>query len=214
MKEKTVAIVTDIQGDFTTAKNGVLAAPDTDETFLAKVADATAVLRKHGVVIYGTQDWHPAGHISFAVNHPRRTPFETIEIDCRIQVLWPPHCIQGTEGAEIIIDNDLFENIVRKGHNPRFDSYSGFQDDGGIETEMNDLLKTGGFTKVIVYGIATDYCVKATAIDAHIRGYKVIVIEGLSKGITPDSTASALKEMKEKGIFIIDEIDPAKIDAI
>jgi nicotinamidase/pyrazinamidase len=214
MKEKTAAIVTDIQGDFTTAGNGVLAAPGTDEAYLTKVAGATADLKRYGVAIYATQDWHPADHISFAANHPGRMPFETIAIDGRTQVLWPPHCIQGTKGAEIIIDNGLFENIVRKGRNPRFDSYSGFQDDGGIETEMNGLLKAGGFTKVIVYGIATDYCVRATAIDAHIRGYKVIVIEDLSKGITPDSTASSLKEMKGKGIFVIDGIDPAMIDAI
>ncbi|HOE17605.1 MAG TPA: isochorismatase family protein [Syntrophorhabdaceae bacterium] len=202
MREKTAAIVTDIQGDFTTAKNGVLAAPGTDEAYLAKVSSATADLKRHGVTIYATQDWHPANHISFAVNHPGRMPFETIEIDGRTQVLWPPHCIQGTKGAEIITDNGLFEKIVRKGQDPRFDSYSGFQDDGGIETEMNSLLKAGGFTKVIVYGIATDYCVRATSIDAHIRGYTVIVIEDLSKGITPDTTASALKEMRERGIFV------------
>ena len=89
----------------------------------------------------------------------------------------------------------------------RYDSYSGFQDDGGAKTEMNQILHKNGIKELIVYGIATDYCVKATAIDAADAGYKVTVIEGLSKGVAPDTTARALEEMKAKGVIIKPELD-------
>jgi len=210
-QEKIATIVVDVQNDFTTAKKGALAVPDTDVKFLKKVSDATIKLKKQGMVIYGTQDWHPASHISFAINHPDKKPFEAIQIDGRTQVLWPPHCVQGTDGAKILIDNNVFQAIVKKGQNPKFDSYSGFQDDGGAKTEMDNILKAAGIRKLVIYGIATDYCVKATAIDAASNGYKVIVIEGLSKGVAPDTTAKALDEMKAKGILILKEVDMTKI---
>jgi nicotinamidase/pyrazinamidase len=100
------------------------------------------------------------------------------------------------------VDNNLFLAIVKKGKDKKFDSNSGFQDDGGATTEMNQILQKTGIKELIVYGIATDYCVKATAIDAVAAGYKVTVIEGLSKGVAPDTTAKALEEMKAKGIII------------
>lgn len=213
-QEKIAVIVVDVQGDFTTAKKGTLAVPDTDNTFLKKVSGATTKLKKQGIPIYGTQDWHPADHISFAANHPGKKPFEAIKIDSRTQVLWPSHCVQGTEGAKVLVDNNLFHAIVKKGQNPKFDSYSGFQDDGGAKTEMDNILKSAGVKKLIIYGIATDYCVKATAIDAQANGYKVVVIEGLSKGVAADTTAKALEEMKAKGILLLKEIDMAKIKAM
>jgi len=213
-QEKIAVIVVDVQGDFTTAKKGTLAVPDTDEKFLKKVSDATVKLKKQGIVIYGTQDWHPADHISFSTNHPGKKPFEAVQIDGRTQVLWPPHCVQNTEGAKVLVNNNLFQAIVKKGQNSKFDSYSGFQDDGGAKTEMDNILKAAGVKKLIIYGIATDYCVKATAIDAATNGYKVVVIEGLSKGVAPDTTAKALEEMKAKGILILKNIDMAKIKAM
>ena len=211
---KAAAIVVDIQGDFTTAKKGTLAVPDTDDTFLKKVSDATIKLKNQGMAIYGTQDWHPANHISFAVNHPDKKPLQTVWVDGRTQVLWPTHCVEGTDGAKILLDNNLFHAIVKKGQNPKFDSYSGFQDDGGAKTEMDTILKAAGIHKLIIYGIATDYCVKATAIDAVTNGYKVTVVEGLSKGVAPDTTAKAFEEMKAKGILLLKEIDIAKITAM
>jgi nicotinamidase/pyrazinamidase len=213
-QEKIAVIVVDVQGDFTTAKKGTLAVPDTDEKFLKKVSDTTVKLKKQGIVIYGTQDWHPADHISFATNHPGKKPFEAVQIDGRTQVLWPPHCVQNTEGAKVLVNNNLFQAIVKKGQNSKFDSYSGFQDDGGAKTEIDNILKAAGVKKLIIYGIATDYCVKATAIDAATNGYKVVVIEGLSKGVAPDTTAKALEEMKAKGILILKDIDMAKIKAM
>ena len=200
-------IVVDLQGDFTTYKNGSLAVEGTDKAFVDKVQKVTQELSAKGYPIFGTQDWHPADHISFFSNHSGKKPFEAIQIEDRTQVLWPPHCVQGTENARVLTDNNLFLAIVKKGKDKQFDSYSGFQDDGGAKTEMNQILQKNGIKELIVYGIATDYCVKATAIDAAAAGYKVTVIEGLSKGVAPDTTAKALEEMKAKGIIVKTDLD-------
>jgi nicotinamidase/pyrazinamidase len=206
-QQSTAIIVVDMQGDFTTYKNGSLAVAGTDKDFIDKVQKATVLLSEKGYPIFGTQDWHPANHVSFFSNHEGKKAFEAIQIEDRTQVLWPPHCVQGTENARVLIDNNLFLAIVKKGQDSRYDSYSGFQDDGGAKTEMNRILHKNGIKEVIVYGIATDYCVKATAIDAVNAGYQVTVIEGLSKGVAPETTAKALEEMKTKGIAIKEELD-------
>jgi nicotinamidase/pyrazinamidase len=206
-EQKVGVIVVDLQGDFTTYKNGSLAVAGTDEAFVNKVQKVTQELSAKGYPIFGTQDWHPGDHISFFSNHAGKKPFEAIQIEGRTQVLWPPHCVQGTENAGVIVDNNLFLAIVKKGKDKRFDSYSGFQDDGGAKTEMNRILMKNGIKELIVYGIATDYCVKATAIDAAAAGFKVTVIEGLSKGVAPDTTAKALEEMKAKGITIKTDLE-------
>ncbi len=212
--EKTGVIVVDLQGDFTTWKNGSLAVNGADEAYVKKVTEATALLKKEGFPIYGTQDWHPALHISFATNHVGKKPFEVIKVNGKTQVLWPPHCVQGTDGAKVLLDNNIFQAIVKKGQNPKFDSYSGFQDDGGAKTEMDSILKAAGIKKLVVYGLATDYCVLATAVDAAANGYKVVVIEGLSKGVAPDTTAKALETMKTKGIQVLKEIDLQRINSL
>ena len=206
-QQATGVIVVDLQGDFTTYKSGSLAVAGTDKAFVDKVQKVTEELSSKGYPIFGTQDWHPENHVSFFSNHAGKKPFEVIKIEDRTQVLWPPHCVQGTENARVLIDNNLFLAIVKKGQDTRYDSYSGFQDDGGAKTEMNRILHKNGIKELIVYGIATDYCVKATAIDAVDAGYKVTVIEGLSKGVAPDTTAKALEEMKAKGIIIKSELD-------
>lgn len=204
--EKIGVIVVDMQGDFTTWKSGSLAVEGTDKAFVEKVEKATITLKEKGYPIFATQDWHPAEHVSFYTNHSGKKPFEAIQLEGRTQVLWPPHCVQQTENAEVLLDNNLFEAIVKKGKDKRYDSYSGFQDDGGAKTKMDEILKKYGIQSVIVYGIATDYCVKATAIDAANAGYKVTVVEGLSKGVAPDTSAKALKEMQAKGITLIKEL--------
>ena len=204
---KIGVIVVDMQGDFTTYKNGSLAVDGTDQAFVEKVEKTTLVLKEKGYPIFATQDWHPAEHVSFYSNHAGKKPFEAIQLEGRTQVLWPPHCVQNTANAAILLNNDLFIAIVQKGKDKRYDSYSGFQDDGGAKTEMDQILKKNGIEELIVYGIATDYCVKATAIDAATAGYKVTVVEGLSKGVAPDTTAKALEEMKAKGITLVNELE-------
>ena len=211
---KTGVIVVDVQGDFTTWKKGSLAVNGTDKAFVDKVEKATKDLSGKGLIIFGTQDWHPADHVSFFTNHDGKKPFELIKIEGRPQVLWPPHCVQGTENARVLVDNNLFRAVVKKGQNPKYDSYSGFQDDGGAKTEMGKILKRNTVGKVVVYGIATDYCVKATAIDAADAGYKVIVVEDLCRGVAPETTKKALEEMKAKGITVIKELDIEKIKGL
>jgi nicotinamidase/pyrazinamidase len=171
------------------------------------VEKTTLMLKEKGHPIFATQDWHPAEHVSFYSNHAGKKPFEVIQLEGRNQVLWPPHCVQNTANAEILLDNNLFVAVVQKGKDKQYDSYSGFQDDGGAKTEMDQILKKHGIQELIVYGIATDYCVKATAIDAADAGYKVTVVEGLSKGVAPETTAKALEEMKAKGITLVKELE-------
>lgn len=204
---KIGVIVVDMQGDFTTFKNGSLAVAGTDEAFVTKVEKTTLTLKEKGYPIFATQDWHPAEHVSFFSNHAGKKPFEAIQLEGRTQVLWPPHCVQNTANAEVLLDKNLFVAVVQKGKDKRYDSYSGFQDDGGAKTEMDQILKKNGIQELIVYGIATDYCVKATAIDAVDAGYKVTVVESLSKGVAPDTTAKALEEMKAKGITLVKELE-------
>jgi len=210
-EEKIGVIVVDVQGDFTQWKKGSLAVSGTDKAFVEKVQKATDKLNKEGFILFATQDWHPGDHVSFYTNHPGKKPFEMIVIEGRNQVMWPPHCVQGTENAKVLVDNNPFLAIVKKGQDTRYDSYSGFQDDGGQKTEMDKILKRNKIQKLVIYGIATDYCVKATAMDAKDAGYSVIVIKGLSKGVAPDTTQKALGEMKSKGITILEELDVEKI---
>ena len=202
-EQKIGVIVVDMQGDFTTWKKGSLAVNDTDGAFVAKVEKTTVMLKEKGYPIFATQDWHPAEHVSFFSNNQGTEVMQVIEIDGRPQVMWPPHCVQNTPGAEILITVDDSNKTVRKGMDPPFDSYSGFADDGGHKTDLDNLLQKDGIKKVILYGLATDYCVKATALDAIQAGYKVDLIIDLCRGVSPDTTASALEEMKDRGVTIV-----------
>jgi nicotinamidase/pyrazinamidase len=210
---KIGVIVVDIQGDFTKLKNGSLAVDGTDEAYIKAVAENTKRLKEAGFPIYATQDWHPKNHASFFTNHNGKKAFDMIKLHGKDQVLWPPHCVQNTPGAEILLDKKLFAAVVKKGMDAKYDSYSGFQDDGGKKTNMDKLLKKEKINKVVVYGIATDYCVRATAIDAAAAGYKVIMIKNLSRGVAPDTSQKAIDEMKAKGISVLDDLDLEKIKA-
>ena len=207
MKSTIGVIVGDIQGDFTEWKEGSLAVPDTGSDYVTRAEEVTKILHNAGFPIFGVQDWHPSDHISFYTNHPGKKPLDTIEINGRTQVLWPPHCVQGTENARILVDNDLFLAIVQKGTDKQYDSYSAFQDDGGHTTEMGSMLRDNGIETVVLYGIATDYCVRATALDAIRAGFQVIVIEELCRGVAPDTSLEALEEMKRSGATILETFD-------
>jgi len=211
--EKIGVIVVDVQGDFTKLRNGSLAVGGTDEAYIKAVEEDTKRLRKGGFPIYTTQDWHPPDHVSFFTNHKDKKAFEMTKVHGKDQVLWPPHCVQKTPGAEVLLDNKLFKAVVKKGMDPQYDSYSGFQDDGGKKTEMDTILKKDKIKKVVVYGIATDYCVRATALDAAAAGYKVIMIKNLSRGVAPDTSQKALDEMKAKGVAVLDDLDLERIKA-
>ncbi|RLA94487.1 MAG: bifunctional nicotinamidase/pyrazinamidase [Deltaproteobacteria bacterium] len=202
---KTAVIVIDIQGDFTEFKNGPLSVKGTDQAFINQVQTATRMLKSAGFPVFATQDWHPPNHISFYTNHQGKKAFEIITLRGKEQVLWPPHCIQETEGAKILLDEKLFDVIVRKGTQTEFDSYSGFKDDGGNQTPLHHLLQKRNISRLIVYGIATDYCVKATVLDAIELDYRVIVVADLSRGVSPETTNSALNEMQKRGAIVVNK---------
>jgi nicotinamidase/pyrazinamidase len=199
--ENTGVIVVDVQADFTELKSGSLAVPGTDAQYVSDVETATRRYLDQGHFVYFTQDWHPADHVSFFTNNPGTEPLQVIEIEGRPQVMWPPHCVQDTSGAEILIAAEGAIKTVRKGMNAKFDSYSGFADDGGSKTELDDFLLKDGIKRLFIYGLATDYCVKATVLDARKAGYQVELILDLCRGVSPETTESAIKEMKENGVI-------------
>ena len=201
--ENTGVIVVDVQADFTELKSGSLAVPGTDAQYVSEVETATRRYLDRGHLVYFTQDWHPADHVSFFPNNPGTEPLQVIEIEGRSQVMWPPHCVQDTPGAEILIATEGSIKTVRKGMDAKFDSYSGFADDGGGKTELDDLLLTDGIKRLFIYGLATDYCVKATVLDACKAGYQVELILDLCRGVSPETTESAIKEMKGKGVIVV-----------
>ena len=201
--ENTGVIVVDVQADFTELKSGSLAVPGTDAQFIEAVQRSTQKYLQQGFRVYFTQDWHPAEHMSFYTNNPGTEPSQIIKIGGRSQVMWPPHCVQGTPGADIVVTVDASAKRVRKGMDSRFDSYSGFADDGGHKTELDNLLRQDSIRKLIIYGLATDYCVKATVLDALEGGYQVEVALDLCRGVSPDTTKSAIQEMKVRGAIII-----------
>lgn len=212
---KPAVIVVDLQGDFTVARKGSLAVPRSDNSYLEKIFAATRQFKEAGYIVLATQDWHPADHMSFASNQPGKQNFETIELeDGRQQTLWPPHCVQGSKGAEILLDKSLIDEVVKKGSDKRFDSYSGFRDDGGVKTGLHQILEARGIKSLIVYGIATDYCVKATVFDALVLGYKVYLIEDLCLGVNDDTSREAIQQMSGKGAVILPKLDMQIINRI
>ena len=210
-KRNIAFLVVDIQEDFTKFKNGALAVEGTDETYIKTVEENTKKLKKEGFPIFATQDWHPPDHTSFFTNHKDKKAFDVIKLHGKDQILWPPHCVQKSPGAEMLLDKKLFKAVVKKGMDPQYDSYSGFQDDSGKKTEMDKVLKKNKIKTVVIYGIATDYCVRATAIDAVATGYNVITIKKLCRGVAPDTTQKAIEEMKAKGVIVLDDVDLEKI---
>lgn len=208
---KTAVVVVDVQADFTTAHDGSLAVKGSDRAYLQQVEEATVKLKKAGLLIVATQDWHPGEHMSFASNQKGKKPFQAITLaDGRTQVLWPDHCVQGTPGAKLVFEPKLAAAVVQKGRDRKFDSYSGFKDDGGAATGLEKLLKDKGVTTIIVYGIATDYCVKATVIDGLKAGFKVVVVQDLCRGVDPKTSAEGWKAMQAAGATLWPSLDLAK----
>src|SRR5574342_246775 len=166
-------IVVDVQYDF--MPGGALAVPKGDE--VVPVINRAAA-RFDNVVL--TQDWHPRGHASFASSHPGRKPFETIELPYGTQVLWPDHCVQGTSGADFHrgLAVPHAQLIIRKGYRSHVDSYSAFcEADGTTPTGLAGYLRDRGLEHVVLAGLATDFCVAWSALDARKRGFRATVIE-------------------------------------
>lgn len=200
LKDTDVLVVVDVQYDF--LPGGALAVPDGDAVI--EPINRLARLFRHVVL---TQDWHPRGHASFASSHAGKQPFETTELGYGTQVLWPDHCIQGTPGAELSRDLKIphAELVVRKGHNVGIDSYSGFMEaDRKTPTGLAGYLKERGFKRVFCAGLALDFCVAWTALDAAAAGFETCLIEDASRAIdTGGSLAKATEDLKAAGVRLI-----------
>jgi nicotinamidase/pyrazinamidase len=192
-----VLIVVDVQYDF--LPGGALAVPDG----AAVIAPINALAGRFSHVVL-TQDWHPAGHASFASSHPGRAPFETVALEYGPQILWPDHCVQGTRGAMIADDVHIphAQLIIRKGHNRAIDSYSGFLEaDRRTSTGLGGYLRERGCRRVFCTGLATDFCVAWTALDARRVGFEAIVIEDACRAIdTQGSLARAWADFQAAGV--------------
>jgi nicotinamidase/pyrazinamidase len=195
--ETSCLIVVDVQNDF--MPGGALAVPKGDEV----VAPINRMGSRFRHVIL-TQDWHPKGHVSFASSHPGKKPFETIDLPYGKQVLWPDHCVQGTEGAALHRNLSIphAELVIRKGHHRDIDSYSAFLEaDRKTPTGLAGYLKERGFKKIYACGLATDFCVAWTALDARAAGLDVVLIEDACRGIDIDgSLGKAQMDMAAAGV--------------
>ena len=198
--ENDVLIVVDVQVDF--LPGGALAVPDGD----AVIEPINRLAKRFRHVVL-TQDWHPEGHASFASSHPAKQPFEMTDLHYGPQVLWPDHCVQGTSGAEISRDIDIphAQLVIRKGYNAGIDSYSGFKEaDRQTSTGLAGYLKERGFHRVFCAGLALDFCVAWTALDAAESGFETYLIEDASRAIdTNGSLGKARQELEAAGVHTI-----------
>ena len=194
-------IVIDLQNDF--CPGGALAVAGGDEI----VPRVNGLMRDFSVRVL-TQDWHPAGHASFAASHPGAVPFSMIDMPYGPQVLWPTHCVQGTEGAAFHtgLNVDAAQLVLRKGFHPGIDSYSAFyENDRTTPTGLDGYLTSRGVTSVTLVGLATDFCVAWSAVDAARHGYDVTVLEGATRAIDLNgSLAEARRLMRDAGVKLED----------
>jgi nicotinamidase/pyrazinamidase len=200
-------VLVDIQNDF--CPGGALAVAQGDQ-----VVQVANKLMEVSPLTVATQDYHPAEHKSFAVNHPGKKIYEVIDLNGLKQVLWPAHCVVGTKGAKFHPELGHQRNIFPKGIDVEVDSYSGFFDNGRKnKTSLDEFLKINEVTELFVMGLATDYCVKFTALDAVTLGYKVyLVIDGCrGVNLTPGSVDKAVEEMKLKGIEVVTSEEALKL---
>ena len=196
---KNALIVIDVQNDF--CPGGALAVDGAHEI----IPLINAMWQNYDVKCL-TQDWHPKGHSSFASNNKGKAPFELIEMFYGVQTLWPDHCIMGSEGAAFHpnLETSLANMIIRKGSNPKVDSYSAFfENDHKTPTGLHGYLQTLGITEIDLAGLATDYCVAYSALDAAKLGYKVKVLETACRAIDLDgSLEKARTDMRSADITL------------
>lgn len=192
-------IVIDVQNDF--CPGGALAVAGGDEV----VAPINALMADFATIVL-TQDWHPAEHASFAANHPGAAPFSLTQMPYGPQVLWPAHCVQGTWGAAFhpALRTDAAQLVIRKGFRPAIDSYSAFfENDRATPTGLDGYLRSRGITQLTLAGLATDYCVAYSALDAVRLGYGVTVQQDACRAIDLDgSLAQALAQMRASGVVL------------
>jgi len=200
--DRDILIVVDMQNDF--CPGGALAVPQGDE--IVPTVNRLAAEFAHVIL---TQDWHPPGHASFASSHAGKQPFQTIELAYGQQILWPDHCVQGTQGAAFHSGLDVphAELVIRKGFRSGIDSYSAFREnDRRTPTGLAGYLKERGFERVTLCGLATDFCVLYSAMDGREAGFEVKVVTSACRGIDVDgSLGRALHSMAEAGVTLLPE---------
>ncbi|WP_027611981.1 bifunctional nicotinamidase/pyrazinamidase [Pseudomonas sp. URIL14HWK12:I6] len=197
---RTALLVIDVQNDF--IPGGQLAVPEGDQ--IVPLINRLGGLFKQVVI---AQDWHPSGHASFASSHPGHQPYEVIQLPYGEQVLWPEHCVQGTAGAEFHPELNLpqAQLIIRKGCNPDIDSYSAFLEaDRRTTTGLAGYLKERGIDTVYMVGLALDFCVMFSALDARAAGFNAFVVLDACRAIDRDgSLAAAMERMQTAGVGLI-----------
>jgi nicotinamidase/pyrazinamidase len=201
IRDDDVFLVIDVQNDF--CPGGNLAVPEGD----AVVPVINRVARAFAHVVL-TQDWHPAGHTSFASSHPGKAPFEVIKMPYGDQVLWPDHCVQGSGGAAFHAGLDISqaELVIRKGYRSAIDSYSAFyENDHATPTGLAGYLRERGLRRVFTCGLALDFCVRYSAEDAVACGFETVLIDDASRAIdTEGSLTAARASFAEKGVTVIE----------
>ena len=197
LTEHDVLLVIDVQNDF--LPGGALAVPGGD----AVIAPINRLAAQVPHVVL-TQDWHPSGHASFHESHPGKAPYDTADLHYGEQVLWPEHCVQGTRGAELAegLETERAELVIRKGFHPGIDSYSAFLEaDRRTRTGLAGYLAERGLKRLLLAGLATDFCVLWSALDARRDGFEVFVVEDAVRGIDLDgSLARAWDAMARAGV--------------
>ena len=192
-------LIVDLQNDF--CKDGALEVPDAN-----KIVPVVNRLVDTFDRVIQTQDWHPAGHHSFASSHDGKDPYDTVEMDYGSQVLWPDHCVQGSHGGEFHPDLNRTKSqvIIRKGFRREIDSYSTFyENDHETKTGLTGYLNDRGITDLYTVGLATDFCVKWSILDGIKEGFNMHIVEDAVKGIDLDgSLDAAWSEMKDAGVNI------------
>lgn len=207
-------IVVDVQNDF--VKGGALEVPQGDE-----VIPIINDLMDHYDLVVATQDFHPENHGSFAANHEGKALYDVVDLNGLDQVLWPVHCVQGTRGAEFCpgLNTNKIDKVFQKGVDPGIDSYSGFFDNGKRRsTGLSEFLKGEEVTHVHITGLAADYCVKFTALDALSEGFITTLITDATRGVNLKNgdVKRAMKEMEEAGAIMMHSdliLRPAKLES-
>jgi len=200
-------LVVDVQNDF--CPGGSLAVEEGDQ--VAPVINRLMPLFDR---VVATQDWHPKDHVSFASSHPGRKVLDVVDADGVEQVLWPDHCVQGTRGADLfpLLSVGRIELVLRKGLRPRLDSYSAFfENDHRTDTGLRYYLEGLGTRQLFLCGLATDYCVRASALDARRLGFEVSVVRDACRGVDfpKGSVEKAWREMEAEGIRLVTSADMA-----
>jgi nicotinamidase/pyrazinamidase len=195
-------LVVDLQHDF--LPGGALAVAGGD----AVVAPLAGVVGLFETVV-ATQDWHPAGHVSFASAHPARRPYETLELPHGRQELWPDHCVRGSRGAALHpgLPDEAVTLLLRKGTRPDVDSYSAFRENAGPDggrptTGLGAWLRARGVRRVFLAGLARDFCVRASAVDAAAEGFQAVVLDDLTRAVFPDRAAEVDAALAAAGVRV------------